>query len=132
VISCKLGLPLRHHGLLILDIYKTHGGEPFLNALKANSSQVVFISASCTGEMQPLDVAGNKPFEDALRNKFNEWYSVKISEALASGNNIAETQIDLKISTLKPLHSAWMLRAFVNTAQHYDILLTGWVDSGLS
>jgi len=30
--------------------------------------------------------------------------STKISEDLASGNNIAETQIDLKISTLKPLH----------------------------
>ena len=73
--------------------------KPFLNAFKGNIIQVMFIPASCTVKLQLWDVADSDPFIDTQLNKFNEWYSDKISEALGSGNNIAETQIYLKIST---------------------------------
>ena len=82
----------------------------------------MFSPALCTDELQPLDVADNKPF--ALRQTFNEWNSDKISEALESG-----------ITLLKPRNHFTVFRCCMHSTRPQDkkcILLNGSVDLGLS
>ena len=39
------------------------------------------------------------------KNKFCEWYSIQVTQALDTGNEIDEVEIPLKLSLLKPLHA---------------------------
>ena len=54
------------HQKWIMDIYLE-----FLQLLKDNSFEVVFIPASYIGELHPLDVSRNHPFKYTLALKFN-------------------------------------------------------------
>ena len=38
-------------------------------------STIRFVPASCTGELQPIDVAGNDEFKKNIKNFFINWYS---------------------------------------------------------
>ena len=43
-----------------------------------------------------------------LEAKINAWYSDRVSDSLTPNRKIADTQLSLKISTLKPLHTDWL------------------------
>jgi len=58
--------------LLALDIAKFHCTESVLQALRENDIIPSIIPPGCTGLIQPLDVAINKPFKDLLRDYIDE------------------------------------------------------------
>ena len=62
----NLDLPLRQRALVIMDVFKAHQSPAFLERLRSNGVDVVFVPPGCTGELQPLDVAGNGAFKEAL------------------------------------------------------------------
>ena len=41
----------------------------------------VFVPATCSGELQPLDLSVNKLVKDFLWTKFEDWYAIEIWEA---------------------------------------------------
>eukprot|EP00058_Branchiostoma_floridae_P002212 XP_002587700.1 hypothetical protein BRAFLDRAFT_94603 [Branchiostoma floridae] len=61
----RLGLEEDHPGMAIFDVYKAHRTPGLLAQLKAANVQPVFVPASCTGELQPLDADGS--INDALK-----------------------------------------------------------------
>jgi hypothetical protein len=48
--------------LCFFDVFAAHRTDSFKERLDDNDIKIVFVPASCTGEMQPLDVAGNEHF----------------------------------------------------------------------
>ena len=65
-------------GLAIFDMFKAHQMPSFTKMLHDNYIKVKFVPACCTSELQPLDLAGNKEFKDALRNQFSAWYADQV------------------------------------------------------
>ena len=64
-----------------------------------------FVPASCTGELQPLDLSGNDTFKQSVKNAFQSWYADEIDKNLQNGQNIHELDVDLSLSHLKPIHA---------------------------
>jgi hypothetical protein len=58
--------------LLALDLAKFHYTDAVLDTLRSYQIIPSMIPAGCTGLVQPLDVAVNKPFKDLLRDIMEE------------------------------------------------------------
>ena len=84
----ELDLPVRQRALMLLDAFKAHKVPEVIQNMKGNYIEVVFVPGGCTSELQPLDIAGNLVFKNALGDKFTEWYSGLITEGLDSGKEI--------------------------------------------
>ena len=48
-------------------------------------STLGFVPASCTRELQPLDVAGNDEFKRKIKNSCINWYSDELSKGMKLG-----------------------------------------------
>jgi len=73
----RLGLPDDQPGLLIFDVFKAHRQEHFLEKIKGTNSRYVFMPASCTAELQPLDLSGSGQLKDYLKQHFTDQSRVK-------------------------------------------------------
>ena len=58
-------------------------------------------------------------------------YSDQVGEGLTTNCNIADAQLGLKISMLKPLHTSRLLHAFDFAAEQTDVLKHGWEEPSL-
>ena len=66
--------------LCFFDVFAAHRTDSFKDKLDDNDIKIRFVSASCTGEMQPLDVAGNDEFKRKIKNSFTNWYSDELTK----------------------------------------------------
>jgi hypothetical protein len=80
--------------------------------LFSHISYCIFVSASYTGELQPLDVAGNDKFKRKIKNSFIKWYSDELSKGMKLGKAASDVKIDIKLSNIKPIHASWIVAAF--------------------
>ena len=60
----ELDLPEDQPALAIFDVFAAHRCASVLEKLQSNNIHQIFVQASCTGELQPLDVGVN----DRLKN----------------------------------------------------------------
>ena len=60
----ELGLPEKHHGLLIVDVFKAHRTDAVRKFLDARYISVLYVPVSYTGNLQPLDLTVNKSFKE--------------------------------------------------------------------
>ena len=86
---------------------------------------LTFVPASCTGELQPLDLSGNGAFKQALKSHFITWYADQVPD------EDDEIQVDLRLSTLKPLHAGWVIEAWNQVRDNAECLITGWRKAGI-
>ena len=64
----------------------------------------MFVSAGCTGELQPLDVGVNQDFKNLMKNSFARWYAEEVRQAMRHGDTIDDIKVDLRASLIKSLH----------------------------
>lgn len=88
--------------LAIFDVFKAHRSEKVLEKLNAAGIRVVFVPASCTDRLQPLDQLPNKVFKDELKNCFQTYYA----EAVAKHRKLktsgeSSNHVDLRTSIIK-------------------------------
>ena len=126
----QLGLPLKQKALAIFDVYAPHPQAEFIDSLKDAGVECVFVPGGCTSELQPLDISGNKVFKDEISHQFTTWYAEKISASLKSGSK--PEKVDLKLSTLKPIHARWLLAAYDKFKSSPKAIQTGWDKSGIT
>jgi hypothetical protein len=62
----SLGLKPDHCALAIFDVFAAHRCHSVLEALSDNHIKYTFVPASCTGELQPLDLTFNAAFKREL------------------------------------------------------------------
>ena len=100
----RLDLPSDHPGLAIFDLFCAHQHESFTKLLYQNHIYTKFVPASCTSELQPLDLSGNKQFKDGLKNRFSSWYADRVTSQLNEKKESTDTNpyhVDLRLTYLK-------------------------------
>lgn len=127
----ELQLPSDHPALALFDVFKAHRCESLLDKLRQNHIHQVFIPAGCTGELQPLDVSVNSVFKDSMKSHFARWYAAEVKEALEQGLEIANVKVDLRASTVKPLHGNWLMMAFTYLKDNKQIIQQGFEKTGI-
>ena len=110
--------------LLIFDVFKAHRDVELLQLIKDSGFAYTFIPASCTGELQPLDLTVNAKFKILMKAKFIEWYSSKIAEDPSQ-------KVDLKLSVIKPVHARWMIEVFSVLEKQTDLIKAGFRKAGI-
>ena len=68
----------------------------------------VYVPASCTSHLQPMDMSMNYPYKKELKQCFIDWYASKVKKALDKGEQV---KINLQTSIIKELHAHWMIKA---------------------
>ena len=61
--------------------------------LEQNNIKFRFVPASCTGELQPLDLSGNDEFKTKVQESFVTRYSDEINQEM----NLGKSMKDIKI-----------------------------------
>jgi len=118
--------------LLALDVAKFHYTEEVLCTLHSHDIIASLIPAGCTGLVQPLDVAVNKPFKNILRNilddlldKYQSQHQVNLRELRTSDTSaIAER----RILVTQAVREAWEQ---FSTSQH-DLIIKTFRKLGLT
>ncbi|KAI8487918.1 hypothetical protein Bbelb_343660 [Branchiostoma belcheri] len=102
---------------------RTHTALPA--KLREANIRPVFVPASCTGELQPLDSEGciNDALKD-LTKSFN-FYAEKVAKTLENGTDIENVKVDLRLSAIKPLHANGLLGAMDRLAAETDVIGRG-------
>ena len=72
--------------------------------LQINNILVTTFSADMTRFYQPLDLTVNGRAQRFIARKFNCRYFQHISDELESGKSLQETNVNLHLLILKPLH----------------------------
>ena len=62
-----------------------------------------------TNLFQPLNLMVNRSAKAFIKRKFNEWYSLQVVKQLDFAKTFEDIEVKLLLSTLKPLHTNWIL-----------------------
>jgi hypothetical protein len=120
------GIAASTPALCILDVFKAHRVDQVVQLFNENNIKLVFVPANCTGELQPLDLAGNAEFKNSLKASFIDWYAEKVKV-----NEVDDIEVDLRLSTMKPIHAQWMVTAWEALKENRQAILNGWSQAGI-
>lgn len=124
-------LPLKQHALCIFDVYAAHRGEQFLNKLQKNNIHVVFVPASCTDQLQPLDLAINAPYKKQMKAQFENYYSSKVADQMEKGVKVEDIKVELLLSVVKPLHAKWVTKSADERSKNTELIRKAWTTAGI-
>ena len=135
-VNCKreeLGLPSSYPALVVYDRFKAQCTSDVLQILRENHIDTLLIPASCTDQLQPLDVSVNKSAKEFLRKKFQLWYSEQVCSQLQdrSGEVKPLKPVDLHLNNVKPLGAKWLMEMYDHFKSNPQIILNGFRKSGL-
>ena len=74
--------------------------------------EVVPVPANMTHFFQLLDRTVNGAAKKFIRNEFTSYYSEQVLHQLQAGTSEDEISVDLKLTTIKPLHAQWLVNLF--------------------
>jgi hypothetical protein len=112
--------PPTQYGLLSWDVFKSHCTRRVLDLLEARRIKVVFVPANCTSISSANDHPEfNKNVKVCNKNKFTLFYSEKVAESLANGED--EVFVQFPAAEMKPLHAKWTAEtlAYVATQEQW-------------
>ena len=127
-----LHLDSTHPALTIFDVFSAHHCTALLEKLSANNILQVFVLASCTGELQPLDLTVNFTFKELMKAKFTKWYAQKITTALDEGKSIDDVEVRLNIAQIKPLHAKWLIDVHSQLENKPELIFKGFTKAGIA
>ena len=88
-----LDLPKDQPAFALFDVFAVHRSHSVLDMLKSNNIHQIFVPASCTGELQPLDVGINDQFKGLLKQEFSQWYATEVQQAMRQGVAISDIKV---------------------------------------
>ena len=96
-------------------MFAAHCCDSLLKKLISNHIHQVFVPASCTRELQPLDLSVNDEFKALMKDSFARWYAHEVKAALDGGTSLEKVKVDLKASFIKPIHGNWLITGSINS-----------------
>ena len=123
-------LPLRQHSLCIFDVFKAHQKEELRELLKKKNIHMVYVPASCTDRLQPLDLSVNAAFKLNMKNSFEDWYSHEVAKQLQE-KSPDEVDINMALSVVKPLHAKWLVSVISKLEKDSAMIKRGWTEAGI-
>ncbi len=119
--------------LLIFDVFRAHNTEQFRSRLEELGYLYVYVPGACTDEFQPLDKTVNSVYKKEMQAQFSNWYSRHVAAGVENGEtveNIVKT-IDLRTSSIKPVHARWLMNVHEIVRQERDIIEQGFQQTGI-
>ena len=112
-----------------MDVFTGQMTSDVLNLLRDNNILVTNVPPNMTKFYQPLDLTVNGFAKRFMARKFNDWHTDQVSSQLDKGVPIAEIDIKLRLSLLKPLHADWItdLYNYMTSEAAKKIIESGWV-----
>jgi len=126
------GLPLSQcdqQAVAIFDVYKSHQSPSVISKLKENGITPLFVQACCTDRLQPLDLTVNRSYKELLKQRFHDWYTAQLLETM--DGDAEEFTVDLKTSTIKPVHAQWLVSTHQEIGTRRDVIRCGFEKAGL-
>ena len=65
--------PIGIHPVILLDHYRCHMVESFVNTIQDFGYSVEHIPGGCTGLAQPVDVGIGKPLKNRVQHHWKDW-----------------------------------------------------------
>ena len=132
----ELGIdPKIQKWVLLWDCYSVHCSDPVLEALKTKYTNLVilFVPASYTAELQPLDLSFNFVFKSGIATLFASWLSQVAQEQLLKGVLPEKLKFDLTLQNVKIPFVKWVYETFKKISDSKQTAMTdGWKSSGIS
>ena len=119
---------------MIADVFKAQWSEP-VKALIANSGgKMVAVPNNMTHIFQPLDLTVNRSCKAYLRKLGQDWYADQVSAQLLNGIKPENVSVDVRISTLKPVHAKWVVSFYdrMQGDKGKEIIVKGWDRAGIT
>ena len=100
--------------LVIMDNFSGQTTEPIQNLLEENNILVSLLPPNSTSDLQPMDIAVNKPAKDYIKRCFEDWYGNKIVQQLEESDDQEEEEVfpkpvNLSLPLLKELGAKWLV-----------------------
>ena len=127
--------PKTQKWVLLWDCYSVHRSDPVLEALKTKYTNIVilFVPASCTAELQPLDLSFNFVFKSGVATLFASWLSQVAQEQLLKGVPPEKLKFDLTLQNVKIPFVTWVHKTFKKISENKQTaMMDGWRTSGIS
>jgi hypothetical protein len=132
----ELGLPPDQHMVLMMDVYSAHRDKELLKWVKATFPFLIllFVPASFTPFLQPLDVAVNAKLKQLISFFCTQWFANEVARKLleAEDSNAVNITLDLSLSALKAPFCKWVAQALASMADNKKELMRGWEESDLA
>jgi hypothetical protein len=128
-IRVKLDFPLGQKALMILDFISAQLGEDFRKVMLSKNLVYVYVPANCTSELQPMDLSVQKCVKDCMRNSFEDYYTEVVAKSLKTKT---EFNVELGMTTLKPLSAIWLVSAIDYLKAHPHIVYNGFNAAGIA
>ena len=119
--------------LAIFDVFKAHRSDKLLALHKKSRIAVVFVPASCTDKLQPLDQRINKKYKQELRKEFQMWFANMVAKKLSNkkDNDERTADIDLRTSVMKPLHAKWLIKCHKTLERDHEFITRAFKAVGI-
>ena len=132
----ELGLPENQRTLLLWDAFKAQSTEKVIRELERLAFKQVMVPKNMTHLLQPLDLTTNASVKKMEKRAFSDYFTSTITEAMLQNpqRDVTTIEVDLKLSTLKPMHGKLMLTVydFLRKEQGKQIILSGWRAAGIT
>ena len=132
----RKNLPENQKCLLVWDAFKAQECPAVLRRLQEFQIITVQVRKNLTHLLQPLDLTTNLTFKKLEKESFTEYFSNTVAKEMAGDPNrdVTTIDIDLKLSTLKPLHAKCMKKIYKHllSSKGRKIIASGWRASDIS
>ena len=106
----ELQLPVAQKALVIWDVFKGQVTDKVLKKLDLLNIEIVTAPANMTQFFQSLDLTVDRSAKQFTRKEFIMYYSDAVKQELDNQNQIEDIEVDLRLTTIKPLHAQWIVR----------------------
>ena len=130
--NASLKCPKEQMSLIIMDTFKGQDNDVILDLCQKNFCQVVIVPHNLTNWFQPLDITVNKPVKSFISNKYNEWFSMLVSQQLDKGTQPVDVQVSLGLTEMKVMHAKWILELYNYLCRQNKIILNGFKAASFS
>ena len=117
--------------LAIFDAFTGHSGQEIDELLENNDILAVKVPASCTDELQPMDLSINKSCKSSLRQNFSMWYAERVAEQIQSGTPPKDVKINMAMQIMLELSAKWITEFFYYINSNKDIIINGFKKAGI-
>ena len=102
--------------------------------LSSLNIEAISVPANMAHFFQPLDLTVNGQAKMFCKNKFTTWYSAEIQKQVDDSISFEDTNVDLKLSILKPIHANWLVEMynFFSTSEGKGYILKDWEKAGIT
>ena len=61
-----------------------------------------------------------------MSNKYQDWYASEVASQLERGVEPHDVKVDVKLSTIKPLHAGWIIDYYKHMQSYRSVIKSGF------